>query len=315
MSSQDSVILLSDSEDEEKYLKIYYHGSQDCIEVPMLANGNVLFEDITSVDSKISALVLEKGSLKRLVKPTDGCFNEPKTKWRSFKIFAVLKKESEIILNGNSSDLNHDVIYDWNMQIKSETPTTTGSLQTGFESDNPIAFPSPSNRITSIKSEPQTTSELRGNDNHEPEQPSSSRILTHKSETPTTTGSLQTAFEPDNPVALPSPSNRITSIKSEPSTTSELRGNNNHEPEQPSSSRILARSQAKLSEILPTLNSVNQFVSADAVNTSFNSIVAVNEPTNAQLSSAYNVSSSKSLKHMFCRGNLGHYKNDFGKYF
>uniref|UniRef100_A0A914PF29 Uncharacterized protein n=1 Tax=Panagrolaimus davidi TaxID=227884 RepID=A0A914PF29_9BILA len=311
LSETNSVILLSDSEGEEKYLKIYYRGSQDCIEVPMEANGNVLFDDITSLDPKISALFLEKGSLKRLVKPTDGCIKEPKTKWRSFKVFAVLKKESEIILNGNSSDLNHDVKYDWNMRIKSETPTTTGSLQTGFEPDNPIAFPSPSNRITSIKSEPQTTSELRGNNNHEPEQPSSSRILTRKSETPTTTGSLQTGFDPDNPIAFLSPSNRIASIKSEPPTTSELRGNDNLEPEQPSSSRILTASQAKLSEILPTLNSVNQFVSADAVNTSFNSIVAVKFPTNAQLSSAYNVSRTKCLTYMLCRGNLGHYSNDY----
>uniref|UniRef100_A0A914P8F8 Uncharacterized protein n=1 Tax=Panagrolaimus davidi TaxID=227884 RepID=A0A914P8F8_9BILA len=162
MSSRDSVILLSDSEDEEKCLKIYYRGSQDCIEVPMEANGNVLFEDITLLDSKISALFLEKDSLKKLVKPTDGCFKEPKTKWRSFKVFAVLKKESEIILNGYISDLNHDVTYNWNMQIKSETPTTSGSLQTGFEPDNPVGFSSPLNRITSIKSEPPTTSELRG---------------------------------------------------------------------------------------------------------------------------------------------------------
>uniref|UniRef100_A0AC35FF26 C2H2-type domain-containing protein n=1 Tax=Panagrolaimus sp. PS1159 TaxID=55785 RepID=A0AC35FF26_9BILA len=253
MSSRDSVILLSDSEDEVKYLKIYYRGSQDCIEVPMEANGNVLFEDIALLDSKISALFLEKDSLKRLVKPTDGCFKEPKTKWWSFKVFAVLKKESEIILNGNNSDLNHDVhvTYKWNMQIKSETPTTPGSLQTGFERDNPITFLSPSNRITSIKSEPPTTSELRGKNNHELEQPSSSRILTY--------------------------------------------------------------SQAKLSEILPTLSSNNQFVSADAVNTSFNSIVAVKVPTNAKLSSAYNVKRTKILKYMLCRGNLGHYNDDFGK--
>uniref|UniRef100_A0A914Y249 Uncharacterized protein n=1 Tax=Panagrolaimus superbus TaxID=310955 RepID=A0A914Y249_9BILA len=87
--SQDSVIVLSDSdgEKEEKCLKIHYQESLEFFEIPMESDGRISLEDVISMDPKIFALIVQKDGYRKLVKPKNGYWKEPKEKWKNFKVF------------------------------------------------------------------------------------------------------------------------------------------------------------------------------------------------------------------------------------
>uniref|UniRef100_A0AC34GSG0 C2H2-type domain-containing protein n=1 Tax=Panagrolaimus sp. ES5 TaxID=591445 RepID=A0AC34GSG0_9BILA len=135
--SQDSVVLLSDTDDEEKSLKIHYQDSPKFFEVPLEDDGRLLFEDVTSIDSKVIALILQEDGNRKLVKPKNGYIKEPKEKWTKFKVYASLKKESEIVLKNTvaNENLNPNVsaALNWNITVKQEDPTVLAEV---LQNDN-----------------------------------------------------------------------------------------------------------------------------------------------------------------------------------
>uniref|UniRef100_A0AC35F8L3 C2H2-type domain-containing protein n=1 Tax=Panagrolaimus sp. PS1159 TaxID=55785 RepID=A0AC35F8L3_9BILA len=129
------VILLSDSDGEENYLKIYYEGTSEFVEAEIESNGNVLFDDILAMDSRISALIIKKKGSKRMLKPKVGIFKEPKEKWKNVKVFAVLKKEPEIVSNPTVHVEDPIAASNMNQQIKAE-PSTELDVANNRESEH-----------------------------------------------------------------------------------------------------------------------------------------------------------------------------------
>uniref|UniRef100_A0AC35FQG7 C2H2-type domain-containing protein n=1 Tax=Panagrolaimus sp. PS1159 TaxID=55785 RepID=A0AC35FQG7_9BILA len=217
MSSQDNVIVISDDEDEEeeKYVKIHYQDSEKFLEVFLEGNRNILFNYITCMDSKIDALIIEKEGSKRIVKLVkDGFMKEPKEKWKSVNVYAVLKREHNDALNGNLTGQNK------NKMIKSETTTTVLTdrhpcsfpsssnfptngnkappVLNGRQPDYSRSLPSSSNFQTNdnkVMAEALTVSTPGQSNNHEPPHPTQSSTSKHKNDNTSQVLNTVTVFD------------------------------------------------------------------------------------------------------------------------
>uniref|UniRef100_A0A914Z165 Uncharacterized protein n=1 Tax=Panagrolaimus superbus TaxID=310955 RepID=A0A914Z165_9BILA len=79
------------------------------------------------MDSKIFALILQKeDGYRRLIKPKNGNWKEPKEKWDFFKVYAALKQQPEIEHNCNTLNENLNSTaksaFNLNKNIKTEIP-------------------------------------------------------------------------------------------------------------------------------------------------------------------------------------------------
>uniref|UniRef100_A0A914PYA3 C2H2-type domain-containing protein n=1 Tax=Panagrolaimus davidi TaxID=227884 RepID=A0A914PYA3_9BILA len=153
------VVLLSDSDGEENYLKIYYEGTSEFVEAEIENNGNVLFDDVLAMDSRISALIIKQKGSKRIMKPKVGIFKEPKEKWKNVNVFAVLKKEPEIVSNPTVRGENPIAASNINQQIKAE-PSTMLDVAKNRESEHstPSTLPPTPVFHKKLETEPSTIS-------------------------------------------------------------------------------------------------------------------------------------------------------------
>uniref|UniRef100_A0A914Q3D7 Uncharacterized protein n=1 Tax=Panagrolaimus davidi TaxID=227884 RepID=A0A914Q3D7_9BILA len=119
------IITFSDSENEEqRYLKIFYESSSKFIELPLQRDGTLLFNDVKIMEPNILALKLMKSQNGRLCKPNDGIFKEPKEKWCYFKVFAVLKESTNVLIENISNSTNATVTSE-----HEESPSTQAPIK------------------------------------------------------------------------------------------------------------------------------------------------------------------------------------------
>uniref|UniRef100_A0AC34GXR9 Uncharacterized protein n=1 Tax=Panagrolaimus sp. ES5 TaxID=591445 RepID=A0AC34GXR9_9BILA len=157
--SQDSVVFLSGSDDEERFLKIHYQESPEFFEVPVEDDGRIAFKDVTYMDSKIFGLIIQRNDgYRRLIKPKQGSFKEPKQKWHMFKVYAALEKQAEVVSVSTCHTPNEHLYstftpsFDLNKKIKTETsPVFAEVSRNSVESDDyPSTSSSLSNRVVRI---------------------------------------------------------------------------------------------------------------------------------------------------------------------
>uniref|UniRef100_A0A914Q9E6 C2H2-type domain-containing protein n=1 Tax=Panagrolaimus davidi TaxID=227884 RepID=A0A914Q9E6_9BILA len=112
------------------------------------------------MDPRISTLIIKKNGSKRMLKPKVCIFKEPKEKWKNVKVFAVLKKEPEIVSNPTVHVEDPSAASNINQQIKAE-PSTELDVANNRESEHSTQSTLPPTPVVfhkKVKIEPSTIS-------------------------------------------------------------------------------------------------------------------------------------------------------------
>uniref|UniRef100_A0A914Z2I4 Uncharacterized protein n=1 Tax=Panagrolaimus superbus TaxID=310955 RepID=A0A914Z2I4_9BILA len=203
------------------------------------------------MDSNIFALILQKeDGYRRLIKPKNGNWREPKEKWDFFKVYAALKQQPEHTSNTLNENLNSTAkaAFNLNKNIKAEIPTMSVIV-------------------------PQDNAELQ---------------------------------QPNTLSSVPNSENRINNSKIKAETSTVLDTIQQKVPEPHHSSESAMHDDESETEI--EVSATNDMTSTDGYDSvtddkgSASRITTIDSPNDAQIFSAYKVSSFEELRYMLCRG-------------